>query len=148
AGLNSENPRVRRAALVALDQMDGSPLKPQTVAPYLTSAEPLMKDSATWIVSRHAEWGTDLSGFLRKRLALADLPIAERTELEAQLGRFSRGETIQQLLAERLQDGSAPSLERRSALRAMAQAGLKETPKPWLAGLAATLASGDLDLVR
>jgi putative membrane-bound dehydrogenase-like protein len=56
AGLKSDNVQTRRAALVALDQMNGAGLDAALVTPYLTSPTPKLKETAVWIVGRHPEW--------------------------------------------------------------------------------------------
>ena len=48
--------RTRRAAIVALDQMDGGRLTPDDVAPGLASTDPATRETASWIVGRHPEW--------------------------------------------------------------------------------------------
>jgi putative membrane-bound dehydrogenase-like protein len=148
AGLRSANVLTRRAALTALDQMGRDRLQAGTVAAELTSADPRMKETAWWIAGRHPEWGGALAGFLRDRLAARSLSAAEREELVGQLARFARATPVQDLLAERLRDTTAPPAARRIALRAMAQAGLKEAPDAWVAALTQVLAGDDGELVR
>ena len=71
AGLQSANARIRRATLVALDQMNGGALEAKAVAAELPSADAAMKETAWWIASRHPEWGAELSTVLRDRLAVS-----------------------------------------------------------------------------
>ncbi|HZY88356.1 MAG TPA: PVC-type heme-binding CxxCH protein, partial [Gemmataceae bacterium] len=78
AGLHDKNPLMRRAALVALDQMDGGSLDAKAVAAELNSREAVLKETAWWVVGRHPEWGGALAGFLRDRLAAKELTPAER----------------------------------------------------------------------
>ena len=47
----------RRAALIALDQMDGGGLAAGSVAPLLDSPDRSLKDTAWWIAARHPQWG-------------------------------------------------------------------------------------------
>jgi putative membrane-bound dehydrogenase-like protein len=148
AGLESKNVRIKRAALIALDEMDGGGLKPETVAAELNSPEPVLKEAASWIVTRHPEWGGALAGFLRDRLGAKELTAAERDELARQLGRFARAAAVQELLAESVPDAGRPQESRQIALRAMAQAGLKETPEAWFGSITQALDRGDADLVR
>src|SRR5262249_3676230 len=65
-----------------------------------------------------------------------------------QLARFARAEPIQDLLAERVRATGASADSRRLALRAMGQAGLKETPPSWLEALSESLESRDETLLR
>jgi putative membrane-bound dehydrogenase-like protein len=143
----SSHSRQVRAAMIALDQMAGGGLDPNDFVKWLSSDVADFKETATWIVSRHPEWGGPLAGFLRTRLA-AELSAADRDELERQLARFARDGAVQELIATTAGDDAAPRAARVSALRAMAQSGLKETPKTWLATWVRIVGSDDADLVH
>jgi putative membrane-bound dehydrogenase-like protein len=147
-GLVSPNPSTRRAALVALDQMEGGRLAPEAVAPLLASADPVLKAAAFWIAGRHPQWGGALAGPLSDRLDSGGLPPADREELERLLARLCSSSPIQGFLADRLRDASVPRETRLSALRTMAQSGLKQAPKEWLDGVSAVLKGGDAGMVR
>src|SRR5207245_3655948 len=62
--------------------------------------------------------------------------------------RFASATPIQELLTERLHDAAAAQDTRIAVLRAIAQAGLKEAPIKWVAGVAAILGSNDAELLR
>ncbi len=69
AGLKrGEKDLTRRAALIALDQMDGGGLTAETVAAELASEEARTRETAWWIAGRHPEWASAVTGFLRDRL--------------------------------------------------------------------------------
>jgi putative membrane-bound dehydrogenase-like protein len=144
-GLESSAARARRAAMVALDQMDGGGLDAKSVAGLLASDEPILKEAASWIVGRHPEWAGELVGVLGARLARADLAAPERADLERQLGRYAEAPAIQRLLAERLRDPSASRAERLSCLTAMSRSGLKagKVPSEWVGALASALGAGE-----
>jgi putative membrane-bound dehydrogenase-like protein len=147
-GLKSPSVHARRAALVALDQMEKGGLEPATVAPLLVSSEPILKDTASWIVSHHSDWGDALSRFYRQRLGARNLSDKDRAELEKQLAQFARAASIQELLSEFLRDDSASRETRRLVLAAMAQSNLRQAPNAWIAGLSQVLESGDAELVK
>ena len=135
----SANPRAVRAALVALDQMAGGGLQPADVISRLDSNVPVLKKTAGWVVGHHAEWGAALAAFFRARLE-GKLPAeAERADLQLQLAQLAKATEIQELLAATIKDPNVGPDARLLALRAMAAAGLKETPPLWLAELAALL---------
>ena len=147
-GLASPNPRTRRAALVALDQMEGGRLKAQDAAQALNAADPALKEAAWWIVSRHPDWGGTLAGFLRERLSVKNMSAGERDGLARELARLARARPTQELLAQLLRDPSASRETRQIALRAMADAGLREASARWLAVLRETLSGDDRELLR
>ena len=127
AGLQASSPYTRRAALIALDQMDGGGLKPDRITPLLASAEPVIKQTAFWIVGHHPEWGEAVAGFFRQRLTSRNLSPEEQVELQHQLSRFGRDATIQRLLAATVREAGSKE-SRLTALRAMARSALKEMP--------------------
>ncbi len=144
-GLN--HPLAQRAALIALDQMEGGGLKPEQVTPFLASTNALLKQTASWIVSHRPEWGEALSGFFQQRLTGA-LTDSEREEIEGQLARFAKVPSIQTLLSGAACSDNGSIAVRRSALRAMTRSGLKEMPASWSHELAHSLQATDIELVR
>jgi putative membrane-bound dehydrogenase-like protein len=148
AGLKSKNMRTRRTALIALDQMAGSKLEAETVARELASADPDMKETASWIVSRHPEWGNHLAVLLEERLGSTTFTAAERNELAAQLARFAASASIQNLLAQGLNDENAAPDAQTIVLRALAQARLKKVADSWITGLTRVLATSKGDVLR
>ena len=50
AGLQAATSRARRTALIALDQMDDGALDPGSVVSLLDSTDPVLKETAWWIV--------------------------------------------------------------------------------------------------
>jgi putative membrane-bound dehydrogenase-like protein len=148
AGLHSPNVLTHRAALVALDQMEGSKLTPDVVAADLNAKEPVLRETAVWIASRHPEWGPALGGYLRGRLDSHELTAADREELTGQLARFAKSAGVQALLAERLSDTHAPAEIRKLVLRSMARSGLKEAPEAWAVAVTKALGDKDAEVAR
>jgi len=148
AGLRSDSPFAKRAALVALDQMDRGDLKPEVVTPLLASSDPVLQGTAAWIIGHRPLWGSALVGYFRQRLAMEKLTAVERVELERQIAQSAHSETIQNFLAEVLRDSATPREARLSALHAMAQASLKEIPGAWTDGLQTALAAREDTQIR
>jgi putative membrane-bound dehydrogenase-like protein len=148
AGLKSDKDAVRRATLIALDQMANGGLQAKTIAAELASADARMKEAAWWIAGRHPDWGGDVASFLRERLAAKALAPAEQDELVKQLAKFGRGGPVQQLLSDVLGAMSSTKEAKHTVLRAMALAGLKQAPEVWIDGLVPVLAGNDVNLVQ
>lgn len=129
----SDNPRVRRAALVALDQA-GAKLDPQSIISSLDDADDAVRDSARWIASRHAEWDTELSGYLRKKLT-APQTESEQANLSSLLVKLSKSPAIGQLLADCLRNSGQSLSAAHVALAAIAASGQKELPPAWAEAL-------------
>jgi putative membrane-bound dehydrogenase-like protein len=147
-GLKSRSSRTQRAALIALDQMDGADLQAGDAMPFFASSDPRLRKAAAWVAGRHPEWGDALAGFFRQRLTAKDLNEADRAELEKQFVQFRSNQAIQNLMAEILNAASTPSTTRQLLLGAMAQGGSKETPQSWPDAVRAALDQKDQALVR
>ena len=141
-------PGAKRIAMIALDQMPNGGLKPEEVAKHLTSPEPLLRETAAWIISRHADWGEALAGYLRERLAAGELTDAEQKTLGQQLAQFAKAASVQDLLATTARDNKLPFSIRDLAVRSMADSGLKELPRRWAPVLIAMLGESDVVLHR
>jgi putative membrane-bound dehydrogenase-like protein len=146
AELASRNPRVRRAALMAFDQMPGGRLPPGAVVPLLGSTNRVLKDTANWIVQRHTDWGDALVGYFRDRLTSPNLSESEITDLQGQLAPQTGNAGIQELLSAALLDSKMPSASRLLVLRTMSRATPNEIPPMWQSAVAATLRSEDAGL--
>jgi putative membrane-bound dehydrogenase-like protein len=142
-GLSSSNPRVRRAAMIALDQMENGHLEPTAVTADLGAADTPLRETAAWIAARHPEWGGVLAGALEKRIQQPNLNAADRAQLEHQLARLAKSSAIESLLAKSVQDPAASIEQRRLALAAMAQSSLKPVPQSWVSAISNLLSSDD-----
>jgi len=148
AGLLSQAADERRAALIALDQMDAGGLSVEKVAPLLSSADRTLRETAVWIAEHHAEWGNDLSGFFGGCLAAKGLTSSEAEELKRQLAAFAESKPIQDLLGSRMRDDSIPIATRELLLEVISTASLEEPPLVWVQGVIACLAGADESLLN
>ncbi|MBI3411071.1 MAG: HEAT repeat domain-containing protein [Planctomycetes bacterium] len=147
-GLLESNPSVRRAALIALDQMEHGKLPSGAAISELSSRDQALRETAWWIASRHSEWGAALSGFLRTRLSEVKWTAADREEFVQTLARLARSAAIQDLLSEQVRDDNTPVPTRRLAMQAMARSDLRTAPSPWFSGLCKALTAEDVELIR
>jgi putative heme-binding domain-containing protein len=144
--LAAKQGHVRRAALVALDQMDDGGLNPEQVLPLLNHGDPILKNTAGWIVAHRPEWGAALVEHFRTRLGQPIIPDEEQTQLAAQLAQLAKSNAIQELLSATLRDAKQ-STQQTIALRAMAEARLSATPSAWLDALGARLPQFEGDVL-
>jgi putative membrane-bound dehydrogenase-like protein len=147
SGLQAASPRAKRAALIALDQMDGGGLKPETVTPLLGSADPVLKETAWWIAGHHKDWGGALTRYFQTRLAGPSLSAAEREDLQQKFAQFGENPAIQELLSATV-DRAASQDARLLALQAMAKTRLKSLPAIWTASLVRVLSGRDREVTR
>lgn len=140
--LSHPNPRTRRAALIALDQMPGGGLTPDQVVPLLASTDNSLRDTALWLVNRHPEWGESLGAYLDQQLARQEWTEAEQQNLEALIARFASTPSVQALLAKQLAppwDNAVQSQRAAICLNAMRQSGLAKMPESWLQSISVLL---------
>jgi len=131
-GIESASPQTRRAALIALDQMEPKSLGPQTVVPLLSSNDTSLAETGAWIAGQHPEWGGALAGYFRSRL--------DDPQIVKQIQRFTTHPTIQQMLSQAAEAG------RITAVQAMANAPVDEAPVGWSQALSKALSSSSPDL--
>lgn len=157
--LDASSARVRRAALVALDQM---PLRHPEVIPadrsrlrdHVLAAcrddDAALRDSGLWLMSQHAEWADaladDVGGILDRLTAARQAQPPRVSEAEALVERLARiavAPAIAVALAAACVDGDdagEPTASRReAALDVMERARPKEVPDAWVEALAAIL---------
>ncbi|MBL9137929.1 MAG: c-type cytochrome [Verrucomicrobiales bacterium] len=135
----SDQPRVVRAALLTLEQIEGNQLRVTEVLPALNSNDPALRETGAWVAQRHPEWGAELTEHLRSRLTAANTPDAERATWESQLGLVARHSHGQALLAEMVQGIGFRPEARIAGLAAMANAGSKELPESWRSAIVTAL---------
>jgi putative heme-binding domain-containing protein len=136
AALASDNPPLRRAVLVALDQMKSPRLPAAAVLAELESGDESLRKTAWWIAGRHPEWGEQLAGVLRGKLR-DEADSEKREAFVRHAADLAKSPAVQQLLADLVGDATTPDLAVESALSAMAAARLKDVPDTWLDALVA-----------
>src|SRR5262245_313923 len=147
AGLQAASSRARRAALIALDQMDGGGLKAEAVITLLDSSDPILKETAWWIAGHRPEWGSALAGLFQERLAAPNLGKAAREALQQKLVEFAENPAIQGLLAA-MAEAAAAREERLVGLRVMARGRGAAHPAAWIAPMVRALDGRDVEVTR
>ena len=138
AGVDHPEPLARAAALIALDQMEGSPVPTDITRLLETATDPILRKALLWIIGRHPERGAP-TGYLGSRLRSTNLTPADRDELETQLASFAKVPAVQGLLAQVVAAAGSSVEARMVALRAIGRSGLKELPATWRSALDVSL---------
>ncbi len=147
-GLAHPSPRVRRAALAALEQMPDGKLDPAAVLSELNSKDAALQETAWWIAGRHPDWGDRLAGYFQARLAgVETLTTPEQDALVGRAVPFLKGEPVRRAVGAALAK-TPTAAGQRSLLRGMARAGLKTFPPEWAEGVSLALGSPDPEVVR
>lgn len=144
SALSSGEAARRRAALIALDQIENGGLKSGDVLPLLAEGNGALWQAARWIIGRHPEWSEQLVGWFREQLASP----ATRGIVASQLRFLAPSENGRILLAETARSGSAGIVVRKATYAAMAEANIKQAPSGWNDALVEGLRDADPELVR
>lgn len=147
-GLSHVSPRVRRAALAAMEHMPRSGLDVEYVLKQLDASDAALRETAWWIAGRHPQWGDQLAGFFKEKLKTAEkLKPAERDELADRMAKFAGNAAVQRLVGEAAFDRQAMKADP-LLLRVMARSGLKALPQAWHSPVINSLISPDLAIVQ
>lgn len=140
--LDDPSHQVREAALIALDQMPSSTLRPDRVIPFLESEDAELQRTALWITSLHPEWAEAMSKYLQLRLNGDERSAREKELFGEILISFCGNPLVQKLMATKLRHGSPD--QKRFFLNAMGKCGETDFPASWRTELQRILmADGD-----
>ncbi len=141
--LNEKFAGPQRAALIALDQMDDSPLTQEMVLPLLSSEDARLQQTALEVIARHPGWGTETLALLRtwvQELELsADRAQALRGFLLAQTGDMA----VQGFIAAVLGNRETASNVRGLMWEVMQRSTVAQWPEAWNPLLVDALQSQD-----
>ncbi|MBL8207254.1 MAG: HEAT repeat domain-containing protein, partial [Blastocatellia bacterium] len=144
ASLNANSPRVRKAALIALNEMDNSPLQQAQVAPLLNHDNADLRRAALFVISRHKDWAGAVLNYLRVRLNAPKFDASEADTVREALLTFAEDAQVQVLMTAALRN---PNVDRQLfLLDAVERCSLKELPAEWISTLATLVSKGDAKL--
>ena len=142
AGLKARDPRTRRAALIALDQMDNGNLERAEVTALLATNDLALQRATIDVISRHPEWSEKVVDVVKQLLADEE-PLDEQLQSSRTLlVAFAADEQVQQFVAEKLR--SAERAIQLTLLDVIRDANLSAVPKLWEEPVA-TLLSAEHD---
>ncbi|MBI3858003.1 MAG: HEAT repeat domain-containing protein [Planctomycetes bacterium] len=148
AALHETNAGIRRAALIALDQMDGGNLTPDLVTPLLDPVDPALQQAALKVIMSHSGWSNEIYGLVKQWLGERSLEDDRQDLLKGVLVSFSRDAAMQDLMAQTLREDKASDTTRLLILEAMARALPERYPSTWLAEARWALEGRDERVVR
>jgi putative membrane-bound dehydrogenase-like protein len=147
-GLEDPSSTVRRAALVALDQMEHSVLTRELVLPLLDTNDALLLEAVVDVVGRHTEWVELVTGVLENWLLAAERAEARHTLLRDTVYALRREPTCQALMAELLSRPDTSPDARILLLDVMVDSGFGEFPAGWLQPVLANSRSSNVRVAR
>jgi putative membrane-bound dehydrogenase-like protein len=148
AALGDPSPLVRRAGLVALDQMDHGELTRELVVPLLDTDDPDLQQTALAVMSRHEGWSDEILKLVGQWLAISELSPAQQQSLTGALLALTNNEGIQNQVATALAGNGTSVENRRLLLRVISRSRLDDLPAKWVDALAEILSGSNLVLAR
>ncbi|MBM83624.1 MAG: hypothetical protein CMJ78_23955 [Planctomycetaceae bacterium] len=131
AYLNDSSPNIRRAALLALDQMYQGELTREQVVSLLDTDDNKLQTEALRIISEHEGWADETVALLTKWLRDQQISQQRATVLRGFLLAQSDDEGIQTLIAESLADDNTIDDAALLLLEVMQRSSLKQLPNLW-----------------
>lgn len=142
--LNDQSMSVRKAALVALDQMDNSVLKKEHVIPYLESNNNDLVKTAIWVTSHHKEWADVVTRFLERKSNDSSAISDDAYKLFTQ---FSADPAIQQYISKQLTAKETNPESKKYYLDIIANSPVKNVPAVWVKALSGLLKDSNYEVV-
>ena len=137
SALKDPSPAVRKAALIALDQMEGSPLRREQVVSLLDAKDEGLGNAVLWVVAHHPEWSSDLIDYLGARLESGDHVPDSLESVRAALLSFCTDAGVQQMVARSLAAPSTSPERKLFILETIDECSLDDLPLVWLTELRA-----------
>jgi putative heme-binding domain-containing protein len=142
--LNDPSPKVRKAILIALDQMDGSQLNDRQVLPFLSDGDAELRRASLWVVSRHKEWSAKLTQALDARLRSPQFDERESEMIGEAMAAFCGDANMKKSVAKALGDPSLDARRQLFLLETAESCSAKQFPAEWTAGMQRLLAHQDI----
>ncbi len=142
--LADRRPAVRRAALMALDQMPDGALTRELVVPLLDTNDPSLQQAALEVIGRHEGWADQTRGLLETWLSDKSIAADRSAVIRGFLLARQAEASIQSLVADRLGDRGLGLVARRLLVDVVGRSSLGELPSGWQAALVASLGHDDL----
>jgi putative membrane-bound dehydrogenase-like protein len=133
--LADDSPRVRRAALIALDQMPGGELSRDEVAALLDTTDQPLLTAALDVISRRPGWADELVAIAAKLLERQELSESDQSLVSGSLVAMSSNENVQALIADSLADQRLLPAKQALLLDVIERSGLDPLPAKWAAAL-------------
>ncbi len=137
---------IRKAALIALDQMDGSPLKKNQLAPFLSSNNKQLQQTGIWVAQHHLDWSDIVLDFLKKHLDSKELTNEDEVALSNLMTKFSSNIQIQNYITAQLNNENLALSQRLLLIDVINHSDVRKLPAPWVNQLGILLHNNDHEI--
>jgi putative heme-binding domain-containing protein len=129
--VKNPDPKIRKSALIALDQMDPSPLTAAQLTPFLSDKNKELRTAALWVAAHHPDWSGSVLSFLEARLRSPGFPSEGAESVRDAVLSFCSDTGVQKMVGDLLGDASAGGKRELFLLDTIDRCDLKEFPTQW-----------------
>jgi putative membrane-bound dehydrogenase-like protein len=137
---------IRKAALTALDQMDGSPLKKNQLVPFLNSNDRQLQQTGIWVALHHLDWADIVVGFLKENLNSKGLTAEQESSMSNLMIKFSPNTQIQGFITAQLDNKNLALSKKLLLIDVINHADVRKLPDAWVKQLGNLLRSNDHEI--
>lgn len=137
---------IRKVALIALDQMDGSPLKKDQLAPFLNSENEQLQNAGIWVAQHHHNWADVVVDFLKSNLSAKNLTADQQALIRNLMIVFSADVQMQQFITTQLNNKALALSGRKLLLDVIQHADVGKLPDAWIKQLGNILQGNDHEI--
>lgn len=122
----------RRAALIALDQIDEKILERDHLKPFLESESQPLRAAAIWVLAHHPGWGDLVVDFIRTYFNRREQSADDGKLVADLMISFTGDQAVQQFVINRLRGKNVPANDKLMLLEVMASSPAKDFPSLWV----------------
>lgn len=141
SGLTALDPRIQRAALIALDQMDDGNLRRSEVTALVDTSDLALQQAVVDVIARHPEWNEEVVGVVTPLLAAASPSDKQLQSARKLLVAFAGTQQVQRYVGNTLAESNVSAAVRGVLLEVIRDANLTDLPNDWRASLVQALTS-------
>lgn len=132
AGLTDADPRVQRAAVIALDQIAGESVTREMVSPLLATTDVELQRAALAIITKHPTWADEIVGLLREALTAKESTPGQQAIITGSVPAFAENAGVQSLVADALSRSEISIETLLPLLAAIGRVELARLPEQWV----------------
>ncbi len=145
--LNGTPDKTRKAALIALDQMDQPALKKEHLPQFLESRNEELRAVGIWVATHRPAWTDVVVSFLDKELDGRSLSDEKLIALRDLMVTFCKSGELRDFLTRHLKSGKIPAERKLLLLSVMDKCDTTELPDTWIAQLGELLTTSSPEIL-
>lgn len=130
--LNDASSGKRKAALIALDQMDASPLQKNQLASFLNSSDTLLRNTGIWVALHHTNWSDVVVNFISKQFNEDGSSANALASISKLMETFCSKEALQHFIGAQLGNTATSEAKKIFLMGIIARSDLPDIPRDWI----------------